>query len=162
MKEGEALMKLLAPTRGGQPSYPNQDKAISLAAEKGAELYFLYITDISFLDRLASPVLVNIEEDLDEMGGFVLAMAQERAAKHGIEAQAVVRRGHFREVLEAVITELEIDLVILGSPATGDAFTTLDFMKQLASDLAEKRKVGTIVLANGEIVYEQSVGESPE
>ncbi len=155
------MMKILAPTRGGEPSYPNQDKAIALAKEKAAELYFLYITDISFLDRLASPVLVDIAEELDEMGGFVLAMAQERAAQQEVAAQAVVRRGHFRDVLNTVIGELGIDIVVLGSPATGDAFTTFEFLKELAGELADRENVETIVLANGEIVYEKKSGVAP-
>lgn len=149
-------MKILAPTRGGEPSYPNQDKAISLAKEHGAELHFLYITDISFLDRLASPVLVDIEEELDEMGGFMLAMAQERAAQQGVEAKAVVRRGHFKDVLVGVAAELGVDSVIMGSPATGDAHTTFEVIKKVAEELADELHVGVILLSKGEIVYERA------
>jgi nucleotide-binding universal stress UspA family protein len=148
------MSKILAPTRGGEASYPNQDRVIALAKEKKAELYFLYITDISFLDRISSPVLIDVEEELDEMGRFVLTMAQERAAKQGVSAEAMVRRGQFKDVLNKVVAELGADFLIFGSPATGDAFTTFDFLKDLAIDVAATHQVETIILAEGEIVYE--------
>ncbi|MGD8632963.1 MAG: universal stress protein, partial [Anaerolineales bacterium] len=110
------MKKILTPTRGGEASKPNQDRAIQLAKEQDAELYFLYIADVSFLDRLASPVLVDMEAELSEMGEFVLAIAQERAAKQGVDAKALVQSGVFSEVIATVIEEHEIDTLILGSP----------------------------------------------
>ncbi len=97
--------KLLCPTRGGEASYPNQDSAISLAIEQGAELIFLYVSNVNFLDLTAAPKVFDIETELDEMGDFLLAMAQERASQAGIEADAVVRRGEFRETLQDIIEE---------------------------------------------------------
>jgi nucleotide-binding universal stress UspA family protein len=152
------MSKILAPTRGGEASYPNQDRVIALAKEKGAELYFLYITDISFLDRVSSPVLIDVEEELDEMGRFVLAMAQERASAQSVSAEAMVRRGHFKDVLNEVVAELGVDYLIVGSPATGDAFTTFEFLKDLAVEMANTHRIETIILAKGEIVYEHKAG----
>ena len=148
------MSKILAPTRGGQPSYPNQDRVIALAKEKGAELCFLYITDISFLDRVSSPVLIDIEEELDEMGLFLLAMATERAQKQDVEAQAIVRRGHFRDVLKATIKELEIEILVLGSPVGRDGLTTFEQMRGLAIEMAEFFKIEAYILASGEIAFE--------
>jgi hypothetical protein len=64
------------------------------------------ISDSSFLERLASPVLVDVEQELDELGEFVLVMAQERARAAGIEAEALVRRGDFKSVIYALVEEL--------------------------------------------------------
>jgi hypothetical protein len=55
---------------------------------------------------LASPVHVDVEQELDELGEFVLAMAQERARAAGIEAEALVRRGDFKSVIYALVEEL--------------------------------------------------------
>lgn len=148
------MKKILAPTRGGEASYSNQDKAIALSKEQGAELHFLYVTDISFLDRVSSPVLVDVEEELDEMGGFMLAMAQERAKGQGVEADAIVRRGHFGDVLQALIEEMEIDCLILGSPEEESGITTFDLLRELAEELASTHQVETVVLSKGEVVYE--------
>ena len=154
------MMKILAPTRGGPASSVNQDRAITIAKERGAELYFLYVTDISFLDRVSSPILIDVEEELDEMGGFVLAMAQERALAQGIEAQAIVRRGHFGDVIKVVIEELGIQCLILGRPEENTGITTFEFLQGLATELAEIRKVETLVVAKGEVVYEHKAGAS--
>ena len=150
------MKRILAPTRGGEGSCPNQDKAISLSKEQGAELHFLYVTDISFLDRVSSPVLIDVEEELDEMGGFMLAMAQERAQAQGVEAGAIVRRGHFMDVVQAIIEEMEISCLILGSPEADSGLTTFDLLRELAEELASTHQVETIVLSKGEIVYQHA------
>lgn len=69
-------MKILVPTRGGESSYPNQDKAIEIAKQKGADILFLYITNIEFLEKVSRPVIVDI--------------AQERAGKAGVKAETLV------------------------------------------------------------------------
>jgi nucleotide-binding universal stress UspA family protein len=153
------MFKILAPTRGGEASCINQDKAIAMAKERGAALDFLYVTDTSFLNRVSSPVLIDVEEELDEMGGFMLAMAQERAKAQGVEAGAVIRRGHFGDVLRAVIEELEIDCLILGGPEEESGITTYDFLRGLAEELASTHNVETVVLAKGEVVYEHKPGQ---
>ncbi|TFH36101.1 MAG: universal stress protein [Anaerolineales bacterium] len=148
------MMKILAPTRGGPASSVNQDRAISIAKERTAELFFLYITDISLLDQHASSLMFELEDELEELGGFVLAMAQERASMQGVEAQAIVRRGHFGDVLEAVIAELGIDCLILGSPEQDTGITTFDFLRQIAGKLGETHQIETLVIHKGEVVYQ--------
>jgi nucleotide-binding universal stress UspA family protein len=151
------MKKILTPTRGGEASQPNQDRAIQIAKEQGAELNFLYIADVSFLDRLASPVLVDMEAELSEMGEFVLAIAQERAAKQGVEAQALVRSGNFSEVLAEVIEEYDIDTLILGSPASEAALTTREYLTNLTEELGERFDLEILLLSEGEIVYEYKI-----
>ena len=145
-------MRILTPTRGGEASLPNQDRAIQIAKERGGELFFLYVTDVSFLDRMASPVLVDMETEIDEMGEFLLVMAQERAQKQGLQVQTLVRRGHFAEVLEAVIQGFEIDMLILGAPAEG-ALTTMEYLQDLAKRLAEAFGLEAVVLDRGEVAF---------
>jgi nucleotide-binding universal stress UspA family protein len=147
-------VKILAPTRGGELSQPNQDWVISYAREHQAELEFLYITDLTVFDQHSTTVLISLQDELDEMGRFVLAMAQERAAKKGVEAGAIVRRGQLRDVLDTVIKEEEIDVVILGSPAEETAVTTVEYLRDLVRELAEEHKVETIVLQQGELLLE--------
>ncbi len=151
------MKKILTPTRGGEASQPNQDRAIQIARDKDAELYFLYIADVSFLDRLASPVLVDMEAELSEMGEFVLAIAQERAEKQGIEAQALVRSGNFSEVLAAVIEEFGIDTLILGSPEEETGITTRDYLTGLSEELSERFDLEILLLSRGEVVDEYRI-----
>ncbi|MCJ7668026.1 MAG: hypothetical protein MUP04_07075, partial [Anaerolineae bacterium] len=64
---------------GGEASWRAQDKAIDLAKGRSDELIFLYVADISFLDKIATSLVVDAESGVERMGEFLLAMAQERA-----------------------------------------------------------------------------------
>lgn len=143
---------ILCPTRGGKDSYPNQDRAIAIARERGVDVLFLYVTNVEFLDLTAAPKLIDIEEEMDEMGEFMLAMAQERAEKAGVNALTLVRRGHFQEVLIDVIEEYKIDTIVLGSSAGGTGMVTEEYVHQLAHEIRGKTGCEFIVVDQGEIV----------
>ncbi len=114
--------KILCATRGGEASWRTQDKAIKLAKERGDELIFLYVADMSFLDKTAAPVVVDVEGGVERMGAFLLAMAEERARERGLEVQTVIREGKTREEIKAAAKELEVDCVVLGLPAEVGVF----------------------------------------
>jgi nucleotide-binding universal stress UspA family protein len=143
---------ILCPTRGGKGSYPNQDRAIAIAKERGAEVMFLNITNVQFLGLTAAPKLIDIETEMDEMGEFMLAMAQERAEKASVNALTLVQRGQFREVLIDVIEEHQIDTVVLGSSAGGTGVITAEFIQELVDEISGKTGVEFIVVYQGEIV----------
>ena len=143
---------ILCPTRGGKGSYPNQDRAIAIAKERGAEVLFLYITNVQFLGLTAAPKLIDIENEMDEMGEFMLTMAQERAEKASVNAFTRVVRGQFREVLIDFIEEHQIDTVVLGSSAGGTGVITAEFIQELVDEISGKTGVEFIVIDQGEIV----------
>jgi len=143
---------ILCPTRGGKDSYSNQDRAIAIAKERSAEVLFLYITNVQFLGLTAAPKLIDIETELDEMGEFMLTMAQERAEKASVNALTLVQRGQFREVLIDVIEEHQIDTVVLGSSAGGTGVITAEYIQELVDEISGKTGVEFIVVDQGEIV----------
>jgi len=109
--------KILCATRGGEASYRTQDAAIALAQERGDELRFLYVVDIRFLDKTARAVRPDVvTAEMEKMGEFLLAMAQERAQKHGVEADYILRHGDLREELKTAARESDVSLVVLGKP----------------------------------------------
>jgi nucleotide-binding universal stress UspA family protein len=108
--------KILCATRGGEESEETQAAAIALTREQGHTLVFLYVADASFLDRIAAPLVVDVEGELERMGRFQLAIACEQAAAQGVEAQAVVRHGHLQTELVAAARDLGATLVVLGRP----------------------------------------------
>ena len=144
--------RILCPTRGGQASYPNQDAAIELAIERQAEIVFLYITDIHFMDHFASPKLIDFETELEEMGDFLLTMAIERAQKSGVEATGIVRRGSFRQTLLDILESQKVNAVILGSSRLETSELTPEFIKDLASELSVHTGIEFIIVDDGEIV----------
>lgn len=156
------MQTILFPTRGGPASYPNQDRIIALAKEEGARLIFMYVSDVQFLNLIMSPVLVDVEAEIEEMGEFMLVMAQERAAEAGIEADIIVRRGVFREALKKCIAETGADVVVLGTPARGTGITTPAYRKELIRQVIEETGVEVLEVDEGEIVARWDPGETPE
>ncbi len=145
------MTTILCPTRGGQSSFPNQDRAIAIARERGTELRFLYVSNVHFLDNLASPLLVDVQTELDEMGKFMLAMAQERAEKAGVRAETVVRHGVFRQALAEVIRECQVSAVVLGSAVEGTGLTTPDYLEELTRSVLTETGIEVILVHQGEI-----------
>ncbi len=146
------MTMILCPTRGGQSSIPNQQWAISLAKERNASLTFLYISNVRFLERASGPMIVDISDKLDEMGEFLLAMAQDRAAQAGIAAETIVRQGDFQEALTAVIQEIGADTVVIGQAARGTGVTTESYMSILA-DAVKNTGAELFVVDEGQVVH---------
>lgn len=143
---------ILCPTRGGEASIPNQDRAIAIAKERGVEVMFLYIVNVEFLGLAASPKLVDIEGEMEEVGEFMLAMAQERADKEGVKSQMIVRRGVFQDVLREVIEEFDIHTVVVGKSAGGTGVVTHEYLEDLIHEITGTTGVEFVVVHEGEIV----------
>ena len=146
------MATILSPTRGGKQSYLNQNRAIAFAKEREAKLIFLYVCDVRFDHQISEDTVADVEAELEDMGEFLLSMAQERAAEEGIEAETVVRTGNFREVLNTVIMENQVDTLILGSSLEESGNTTPVFLRELSADLAKKYSLEVILLRAGELL----------
>ncbi len=137
--------KILCATRGGEASWRTQDEAIKLAKKRGDELIFLYVADMSFLNKIAAPVVVDAEDGVKKLGEFLLAMAQERAREKGLEVQVVIREGKTREEIKAAARELEVDCVVLGVPAEGGVFQE-EAMRAFAREIEEETGVEVVLV----------------
>lgn len=150
------MATILCPTRGGEASHPAQDHAISLAADRGARLIFLYVSDVRFLFKGSAAIVVDLEEELDEMGKFLLTMAQERAEEGGVAAERIVKHGAFLDALLEVMEEHDVSTVVLGAPAGDNGLTTEDYLRELADNLSEEHGVEVFLVRAGEpLVHKQ-------
>jgi nucleotide-binding universal stress UspA family protein len=147
------MTTILCPTRGGKESQPNQDYAIQLAVERGADLLFLYINDIRLISRAGPPIVVDIEEEMAEMGDFLLSMAQERAEKAGVHAHTSVRSGTFAKVLREVILAHDVSTVILGRSNNSTGVITQERLQNLSDELSKELAVEFIVVQNGQMLF---------
>ena len=138
--------KILCATRGGEDSQRTQQAAIGLAKERGDELVFLYVADASFLNKIAAAVVVDVELELDQMGRFQLALAQEQAAEQGLNAQIAIRHGHLRTELVAAACELGITLIILGRPQGRTAVFEDADLEEFAAELEAKTWAEVLIL----------------
>jgi nucleotide-binding universal stress UspA family protein len=155
---------VLYPTRGGDTTYRNQDWACDLALERGADLLLLYVSNVHFLDHASGPVQLDVlQKELDELGRFLLAMAEERAQKRGTEANRLVLHGEFRQALKEVVQENDITAVVLGRPSHDTAVTTIEYINSLARSITAEFGVESFVVNEGEVVehYSPKPNENP-
>ncbi len=146
-------MTILCSTRGGKESHANQDFAIRLTQEQGTDLLFLYVSNIQLISRAGPAIVIDIEEELDEVGSFLLSMAQERAEKSGVTAQAIVRRGLFSKVLKDVIIENKIDTVVLGRSPKEVGMVPHSHLQDLCKELNKALGVEFIIVQDGQEVF---------
>ena len=117
-------------------------------------MLFMYVSNIQLIGRSARPIVVDIEEELDELGDFLLSMAQERAEKSGVPAKVAVRRGNFSKVLREVIVENKITTVVLGSSRKETGIVTYEHLQELSRELSGELGVEFIVVQDGTIVFQ--------
>ncbi len=147
------MKTILFPTRGGQTSYPNQDAVIALAKEWNAKLIFLYVSNVQFLEKLGYVRYTKVvQNELEDMGEFLLAMACERAEKAGWKADAVVRQGAFLEAVNEVIREHQVDTFVIGAPGATHAVTTTDFLQNLIQEVREAHQIEVLVIQDGDVI----------
>jgi len=148
------MTTILCPTRGGQASYPNQDKAIALAKERKARLIFLYVYNIQFLHNVSAPIMVDVEEEMDDLGEFLLTMAQEKAEIAGVKTETVIRHGDFKHAVEDVIHEKQVDTLIMGTSSTPQGYTSEQYIQSLIDELQTSKNVEVLLVREGTIVAE--------
>jgi nucleotide-binding universal stress UspA family protein len=127
--------KILCATRGGEEGAATRAAAIDLARELNYTLVFLYVADASFLDRIAAPLVVDVEAELERMGRFQLAMARSQAASAGVEAEAVIRRGRLQAEIITAARDLDATIVVLGKPGGGAPVFDDDALRSFAMRL---------------------------
>ncbi|HCB50852.1 MAG TPA: hypothetical protein DEP47_15375 [Chloroflexi bacterium] len=159
------MATLLYPTRGGDTTYRNQDRACDLAKELGADILLLYVGNVHFLDHIAGPVHVEVlQKELDEMAEFLLAVAEERVQKSGVKAKRLIKHGGFREALKETIQEFGVSAVVLGRPAHDTALTTIEYISNIAKSIPAELNIESFVVHEGQIVehYQPSTTENTE
>jgi nucleotide-binding universal stress UspA family protein len=140
--------KILCATRGGEASYRAQDAAIALAQERNDELLFLYVVDIEFLKSAARAVRPDVvTAEMEKMGEFLLAMAQERAQKQGVPASFILRHGDLRKELMAVASQQpDVTAVVLGRPAGAESAFVPASLEAFAAEIKSETGVEVHIL----------------
>jgi nucleotide-binding universal stress UspA family protein len=136
---------ILCPTRGGPASYLTQDKAIALAKERGEDILFLYVVNLHFLDKTAAPIVIDVVNELHQMGEFMLLMAKERAEQQDVNAKTLFRKGIVREEIKKAAKEEEVSLILLGLPAGEQSAFQLAELNEFAEEVEAETGIETIV-----------------
>jgi len=141
------MKKILCATRGGEASQRTQDAVIAMAKEKGATILFLYVVDVEFLRLTARGVRPDVvSTEMEHMGEFLLALACERAAAQGVEAEACLRHGSLVKALESAAREEGADAIAFGRPAGPDSSFALADLEALAAQIEEDIGIKSYIL----------------
>ena len=141
------MNKILCATRGGEASQKTQDAVIAMAKEQGATILFLYVVDVEFLRLTARGVRPDVvSTEMEHMGEFLLAMACERAAAQGVEAEACLRHGSLVKALESAAREEGADAIAFGRPAGPDSSFALADLEELAAQIEEDIGIKSYIL----------------
>jgi nucleotide-binding universal stress UspA family protein len=127
-------------------------RAIELAAETGQVLHFLYVVNLDFMSHTSTSRVHTISEEMHHMGEFILLMAQETAARQGVDAEAIVRHGAVGEELIALCQELHAAYLVLGKPRAEqeDTVFTHERLQEFAQ-LTEEQTGATVVFPEGDL-----------
>jgi hypothetical protein len=143
---GESVSKILCATRAGPSSYQAHQGAIRLAQQNCAELIFLYVFDPTSLYEIATPIVINIEQQLRKVRRLLEGTALREAEKSGVFARAVIREGKVAEqIISVAITEV-VDTIVLGSPVGSRSATQLENLLSMKSELEESTGVQVVIV----------------
>lgn len=141
------MKKILCATRGGEASQKTQDAVIEMAKREGATILFLYVVDVEFLRLTARGVRPDVvAAELAHMGGFLLAMACERASAQGVVAKACVRHGSLVAALATAAREEGADAIAFGQPAGSGSSFSLAELEALTAKLEKDTGIKTYIL----------------
>jgi nucleotide-binding universal stress UspA family protein len=141
---------IICAVRGGPDSQPTIEKGIELARETKKPLYFLYVVNLEFLSHTQSSRVSTISDELDQMGEFILLMAQDKAKKRDVDAKGIVKHGNVSEEIVGLAEEISAEYVVLGLP-TGKEDTNvfaIDRIKEFGKQIEEQ--CGAMVMLAGE------------
>jgi nucleotide-binding universal stress UspA family protein len=142
-----AMKKILCATRGGEASQRTQDAVIAMAKEEGATICFLFVVDVEFLKLTARGVRADVVlAEMQRMGEFLLAMACERAAAQGVEAEMCLHHGPLVEALEQAAREEGVDAIAFGRPVGVDSSFSLKDLQDLAARIEKDTGIKTYIL----------------
>jgi len=69
---------------------------------------------------IAAPIVVDVEDEVHDMGEFMLLMAKERAASQGIAAQTICLKGKVSNQIKKAARKYKASYVLLGHPVEED------------------------------------------
>lgn len=142
------MSRIVCATRGGEASRRAQERAISLAKERSAELIFLYVTDPSACGQVSAEMAETLKDELNRIGRSLLHIAHARALDQGVETKMVTRCGPVRQTIRDFVLEVRADVLVIGAPrpfAEGRVFDEEE-IRPFAEELARTTGVEVVVV----------------
>lgn len=132
--------------RGGPGSQPTIDKALEVARQRNLPVTFLYVFNLDFMRHTSHSRADIITADMQQMGEFILMMAENLAAEQNVQADGIMRQGEVAEEIATLGRELNADYVIMGRPKEERNVFTRERQHQLVSEIEEKTGAQVILV----------------
>ena len=121
-----------------------------------ADLIFLYVFDQTVIQQFATPIVINVESQVEHMRRFLERTARKQALEAGLRASIVVRVGSLREQLKVVGIDEDIDTIILGNPCEATSLFKREALLVLANEIEEETGIPVQPLLGVEGVTEMN------
>ncbi len=84
--------------------------------------------------------MVDVENELSELGNFLLIVAKERASEQGVRTPRISRKGNLREEIKKAAIEICATLVVLGRPEDGASAFQFSNLQAFADERKMKQE----------------------
>lgn len=142
------MRPIVCATRGGEASRRTQERAITLARERGADLIFLCVVNPDFAEPTNERLQEALQDELKRLGHSLLCIAQARSRKKDVKAKTAIRCGKVRQEIEAYLKEVQADTLILGAPATESSMHAFgdEAINKFAEEIRQSTDVEVIIV----------------
>lgn len=89
---------------------------------------------------------MDVEDEVNDMGEFLLLMAKERAAKQGVTVETVRRKGKVRDEIKKAVQEYDVSLVVLGRPVDAESAFQLAGLQTFAQEIEQETGAAVILV----------------
>lgn len=134
---------IVCATRGGEAGRRTQERAIALAKERGADLIFLCVNELDPAGDYNEALAAALEKEQQWLDRALLATAQARAQKQGVDAGAVCLTGPVMETIQSYLGRVGASTLVLGQPKVDSALAA--FQPTRVHSFAEEVRLGTDV-----------------
>lgn len=91
-------------------------------------------------------IVVDVEDEISDMGEFLLCMAKERAAEQAVEANTICRKGNLRQEIKKAALEESVSMVLLGHPVSDKSAFQLAGLEKFAQEIESETGVKTEIV----------------
>jgi len=112
---------ILVAVDGSEISIKTLETAVSEAKIWNAELNIVYVLETGLFDNIPeAQTMAYIRNLLEQQGLNVFSYAEKRCEEEGVSLNTHFRKGHAGIEIISAATEMNVDLIVLGSHAKSD------------------------------------------
>lgn len=91
-------------------------------------------------------IVVEAENEVSDMGEFLLLMTNERAAEQGVEANTICHKGNLCQEIRKAALEESVSMVLLGHPVSDKSAFQLSVLEKFAQEIEYETGVKTEIV----------------